>query len=287
MLDFYLFQEKAKQTIEEYLEQQLPATDTLPTDLHKAMRYSVLGGGKRLRACLIYAVAEATGTPWEQLSPIAGAIECLHAYSLIHDDLPAMDNDDIRRGKPTCHRAFNEAIAILAGDALQAFAFELLVGPQLHLCPEKKLKLAYSFSQAIGHMGMVGGQALDCGANGQKNWKIEQLKEMHQRKTGALIEVSLQMAALACPTIDAEERETLEDFGRLIGLAFQIQDDILDDTGQDALLEKPTYPQLLGLEGAKIEAAQLHHEASLKISLLPHNYHLLEELAGHIVSRIC
>ena len=287
MLDFNVFQEKAKQTIERYLEQQLPASDTLPTDLHAAMRYSVLGGGKRLRASLIYAVAEATSTPWAQLSPIAGAIECLHAYSLIHDDLPAMDNDEMRRGKPTCHRAFSEAIAILAGDALQAFAFELLLGPQLNLSPEKKVSLAYWFSQAIGHLGMVGGQALDCSASGQKNWKMEQLKDMHQRKTGALIEVSLQMAALACPTISTEEQRALQDFGRLIGLAFQIQDDILDDAEQDALLGKPTYPQLLGLEGAKTEAARLLHVAGLRISMLPHDYQLLEGLAGHIVSRIC
>lgn len=287
MLNLSTFQARAKETVERYLTEHLPAPNTAPTILHQAMRYSVLSGGKRLRAGLIYAVAEATKTPWSQVSPLAAAIECLHAYSLIHDDLPAMDNDDLRRGKPTCHRAFDEATAILAGDALQALAFEWLLGPKLSLDANKKIQMAYLFAQAVGHLGMVGGQALDCSATADKTWTVEQLKDMHQRKTGALIEVSVQLAAIACPGIPEVEQKALQDFGHLIGLAFQIQDDILDDEGQDAPLGKPTYPQLLGMDGAEAEATHLLSLARLKIMDCDHDYELLALLADHIVSRIC
>ncbi len=263
--------------------------------LYEAMRYSVMNGGKRVRPLLVYAACEALGAPAEQANGAACAVELIHAYSLVHDDLPAMDDDDLRRGQPTTHKAFDEACAILAGDGLQSLAFSALLDDRLSPQTEAvRLQMAMALAQAAGPGGMVGGQAIDLGSVGKK---LDQsaLELMHRHKTGALIEASVQLGALASGRATAEQRHALKTYAQAIGLAFQVQDDILDvesDTqtlgkrqGADIARDKPTYPALLGLDLAKAYAVQLRDQALEALQAFDDAAEPLRQLARYIVER--
>ena len=249
--------------VESALDAALPAATSSPQRLHQAMRHSVLGGGKRLRPLLVYAAGRCTGAGEARLDAPAVAVELVHAYSLVHDDLPAMDDDDLRRGQPTTHVAFDEATAILAGDALQARAFEVIAGAGVP--PAIALGWLRSLAPAAGAAGMCGGQALDIDATGRQQDQ-GQLERMHALKTGALIRSAVRMGALA-GSEDAPLLDRLDRFAGLLGLAFQVRDDILDieaDTatlgktaGKDQAQDKSTYPALLGLDGARAYLAAL------------------------------
>jgi farnesyl diphosphate synthase len=277
------------------LDARLPAESKLPERLHQAMRYSTLGGGKRMRPLLVYAAGRAVGVDWAVLDGPACAVEFIHVYSLIHDDLPAMDNDDLRRGKPTCHKAFDEAMAILAGDGLQALAFHVLASdPSIAVPAENRIAMIEALATASGSCGMVGGQAIDLSSVG-KALDLPGLENMHIRKTGALIRASVRLAALAQPGLAAEAAEHLDRYAKCVGLAFQIQDDILDvesDTqtlgktqGKDVDHNKPTYPALLGLSEAKQKAADLYEQALESLSGFGAEADYLRELAAFIVAR--
>ncbi|ERI51117.1 farnesyl-diphosphate synthase [Pseudomonas sp. EGD-AK9] len=263
--------------------------------LYQAMRYSVMNGGKRVRPLLVYAACEALGGKLDRADGAACAVELIHAYSLVHDDLPAMDDDDLRRGQPTTHKAFDEACAILAGDGLQSLAFEVLAdrrrNPQ---DAEVRLQMIAALSAAAGPAGMVGGQAIDLGAVGLP---LDQsaLETMHRHKTGALIEASVLLGALASGNADELGLKALQQYARAIGLAFQVQDDILDvesDTatlgktqGKDEANHKPTYPALLGLDAAKAYALELRDQALHLLRPFGSQAEPLRELARYIVER--
>lgn len=278
------------------LDQRLPAADLHPDDLHQAMRYAVLGGGKRIRPVLVYSAGIAVGAAVEFLDGPASAVECIHAYSLIHDDLPAMDNDDLRHGQPSCHKVFGEALAILAGDALQALAFQVLSqDPTMVADPAIRIRMLGLLAQAAGSRGLVGGQAIDLAAVGRDNLSLAELENMHIHKTGALIRASVLLGALSQPQIESAMLERLDHYAKCIGLAFQIRDDILDvigDTatlgktqGSDQMLNKPTYPALLGLDGAREHARTLHQEALDSLEALGIEADPLRWLATYIVER--
>jgi geranylgeranyl pyrophosphate synthase len=257
--------------MEQALAERLPRAEEVPTRLHEAMRYSVLGGGKRIRPALVFATGRTLGLAESQVEAAACAIELVHVYSLVHDDLPAMDDDDLRRGRPTCHKAYDEATAVLVGDALQPLAFQLLArDPQLPADPAIRLKLIDLLAEASGTFGMAGGQAVDLSVQGQAIG-IAEVEQMHARKTGALIKVSVMMAAACVPTLAPPLAENLARFATAIGLAFQIQDDLLDvlgdvstlgkATGADSARAKPTYPAVIGVEASQARMQKLHGEA--------------------------
>ena len=260
------------------------------------MRYSVLGAGKRLRPTLVYLTGEALGAPLEQLDSAAAAVELIHVYSLVHDDLPAMDDDDLRRGRPTCHRAYDEATAILVGDALQALAFAVLANdPMAGNSAAQRLEMIRVLARATGTSGMAGGQAVDLAAVGQ-TLSVAAIEEMHRRKTGALIQGSVLLGALAAGVSDGPRMAALECFGAHIGLAFQIQDDILDvegdptvlgkSTGADAAHAKPTYPSTVGLESARVRARELRDDAIAALAPLGSRAAALTQLANFVVARV-
>jgi len=281
-----------QQHIEGFLQEQLPVAVTMPKNLHQAMRYAVLNSGKRIRPLLVYATGSIFNVPIAQLDIPAVAVELIHCYSLIHDDLPAMDDDDLRRGKPTCHKAFNEAIAILAGDALQAEAFTLLAADQHHDAKQRSAMLL-ALGQACGSRGMAGGQAIDLAVVGQQP-NLNELEMMHRLKTGALIKASVQLGAIAA-SADETELQRLDEFAAQIGLAFQIQDDILDVEGEttllgkqqgaDLALNKPTYPALVGLDKAKQLAKAAYEEALAAVTTFGTEADNLRQLAAYIVRR--
>ncbi len=284
-----------RQRTEAQLAHWLPSADIHPAKLHEAMRYATLGGGKRVRPVLVYAAGRAAGALEQQLDGPACAVELIHAYSLVHDDLPAMDDDDLRRGQPTCHKAYGEATAILVGDALQALAFRVLsLTPDSNADASARLRMIELLSNAAGSRGMVGGQAIDLSAVGQA-LDLPQLEDMHIHKTGALIRCSVLLGALCRPAIADIELERLDQYGKCIGLAFQIQDDILDVTadtetlgkqqGADQALDKPTYVSLLGLREARERAAALHQQALDAVSEFGADADLLRWLADYIVKR--
>jgi farnesyl diphosphate synthase len=278
--------------IENFLKQTLPSDQTEPRHLHAAMRYSVLNGGKRIRPLLIYITGKMLGAKLDDLDFPAGAVELIHCYSLIHDDLPAMDNDDLRRGKPTCHKAYDEATAILAGDALQSLAFNLLLKAST-LNPEIRLQMLATLTEACGSSGMAGGQALDLDAVG-KTLSLQQLTQLHNLKTGALMTAAIKMATLVAQATRAQS-EALNNFAKSIGLAFQIQDDILDlespteilgkPQGSDVIQNKPTYPELLGIENAKQEVKHLYLEAVENLKIFAKDANPLVILANFIINR--
>ena len=282
--------------VEQQLDQLITADSSLEPRLQLAMRHGLLNGGKRLRPALVYLGYQlCSGQPGSTLAERAAvAIECIHSYSLVHDDLPAMDDDDLRRGQPTCHIAFDEATAILAGDALQCLAFEHLSAPIEGESPALQLRMLATLARASGERGMVAGQAFDL-SHVDKPLTLEQLKAMHACKTGALITAAIELGALAAGPAGEDKLEALRRYGDLIGLAFQIQDDLLDiegDTetlgkpqGSDLAQNKPTYPALLGLEGARQQLQQLHQEA---VDILAAFGPAAEDLIGltdYIVSR--
>lgn len=263
-------------------------------NLRAAMAYAVVLGGKRVRPFLVYATGEMLGVDEATLDAPAAAIECIHAYSLVHDDLPAMDNDTLRRGKNTCHIEFDEATAILAGDALQTLAFELLAKPQQAISAPQQVAMLATLASAAGLQGMCGGQALDIAATGKKVSAVD-LEQIHQLKTGALLRASVRLGALSSNDIDEQTLALLDQFAEAIGLAFQVKDDILDVTGNtktlgktqgsDAALEKSTYPALLGLAGSNELLQNLHEKALHALSLIPYNTSLLEQFTEYLVTR--
>lgn len=280
---------------EKSLNKWLPSNKIHPAELHQAMRYAVLNGGKRIRPILVYAAGYAVSADESALDAPASAVEFIHAYSLVHDDLPAMDDDDLRRGKPTCHKAFTEAQAILAGDALQSLAFHAIAhGLPSSLPAEQKLDILDALAVASGSRGMAGGQAIDLASVG-KSLNIAELEDMHVHKTGALIRASVKMGALCQPKIDKEKLKNLDHFSKCIGLAFQIHDDILDVTsdtqtlgkaqGADIALNKPTYPALLGLDGARKMAKELYEDAHNSLEIFADKAEPLRWLADYIVKR--
>jgi len=281
--------------VEAALDARLPSADKAPARLHEAMRYSTLGAGKRMRPLLVYATGHALGTVQTTLDGPACAIEFIHVYSLIHDDLPAMDNDDLRRGKPTCHKAYDDATAILAGDALQALAFHVLAhDPDIAASAENRLAMLETLATASGSLGMVGGQAIDLDSVG-KALTLPELEGMHIRKTGALIRASVRLAALAKPDLTARDMERLDRYAKCIGLSFQIQDDILDEEsdtatlgktqGKDRDANKPTYPALLGMAGAKAKAQAMHEEALESLRDFDESADYLRAISHFIISR--
>jgi geranylgeranyl pyrophosphate synthase len=260
-----------QERMERALAMRLPPADAVPARLHEAMRYCVLGGGKRVRPALLFATARTLGLDEDEVEAAACAIELIHVYSLVHDDLPAMDDDDLRRGRPTCHKAYDEATAILVGDALQPLAFQLLVrDPALPAAPAIRLRLIDLLSEASGTFGMAGGQAIDLEVQGRK-LDIAQVEDMHARKTGAIIRASVLMAAECAPQLAAHLYAALNSFANAIGLAFQIQDDLLDvigdvstlgkATGADREHAKPTHPAVIGIAASQERVHLLHNQA--------------------------
>ncbi len=295
MLAFIDQLNRFQQRAERALDARLPATELTPSTLHAAMRYVTLDGGKRVRASLVYAAGQAVGAPDSALDVPACAVELIHAYSLVHDDLPSMDNDDLRRGKPTCHKAYDEATALLAGDALQSLAFEILAqDAALTISSHQRLNMIALLAQAAGSQGMAGGQAIDLASAGQ-SISLMQLEDMHRRKTGALIHAAVMLGAHTQENTAAAKLQALEQYSRAVGLAFQITDDILDvegraDTlgknpGVDQARGKPTYTSVLGLAEAKKRAKMLRAQALESLTPLGDNGALLADLAEFIIER--
>lgn len=291
------FLQNHKQIIESLLTKLLPSQHQADNhQLYAAMHYSVLNNGKRLRPAMVYATGLALQTDISQLHAAAAAVELIHCYSLIHDDLPALDNDDLRRGAPTCHKAFGEATAILAGDALQSLAFEVLTDPELNpVSPSQQAMMVAVLAKAIGPAGMVLGQAQDMAAE-NKLLNLESLIKLHKHKTGSLFSACIEMALIASGQHnDPQTRESLLDYGQNIGLAFQIQDDILDITSSNETLGKPvgsdqesgksTFPSLLGLDGAIQYAKETLGRAFSALQPLGKSAQILEDLANYISNR--
>lgn len=289
------YQARCQARVDAALEKLFVAPREELTRIYAAMRYSVVNGGKRVRPLLAYAACEALGGEAERADGAACAVELIHAYSLVHDDLPAMDDDDLRRGQPTTHIAYDEACAILAGDGLQALAFEVIGNAQLNpQDPQTRLDMLMLLARAAGSAGMVGGQAIDLESVGRR---IDQaaLETMHRHKTGALIEASVQLGALASGRANADALEALRRYAEAVGLAFQVQDDILDvesDTatlgktqGKDQAHDKPTYPALLGLDAAKAYALALRDQALAALESFGDSAEPLRALARYIVDR--
>ncbi|KRE87745.1 geranyl transferase [Rhodanobacter sp. Soil772] len=279
---------------EQALDCSLPPAEQSPAELHRAMRYAVLGGGKRLRPLLVYAAAHALGEDGPQLDAAACAVELIHAYSLVHDDLPAMDDDALRRGRPTCHIVFGEAMAILAGDALQALAFEILADDSSQrTSPATSMAMLRTLGRACGAEGMAGGQALDLAAVGHP-LTLDELEHMHACKTGALIRASVQLGALVAGA-DGDTLQALDRYAHAVGLAFQVRDDILDvegesavigkTAGKDAAAAKPTFPSIIGLDASRARLAELTDAALAAIAPLSARATLLEELALYAAHR--
>ena len=281
--------------METALDARLPPANVVPARLHEAMRYSVLGGGKRIRPALLFATALTVGLTEDQVEAAACSIELIHVYSLVHDDLPAMDDDDLRRGRPTCHKAFDEATAVLVGDALQPLAFQLLArDTALPSSATIRLRLVDILSEASGTFGMAGGQAIDLEAEGRR-LDIDQVEDMHARKTGAIIRASVLMAAACVADLDSRAYNALNDYANAIGLAFQIQDDLLDvlgdvstlgkATGADRERDKPTHPSIIGIEASQERVHLLHGQALAALEMFGARAAPLRSLADWLLSR--
>ena len=292
--DFDTWSRGVATRMETVLSEQLPASRVAPSRLHDAMRYSTLGGGKRVRAMLVFGAGEVTGAEAKRLETVAGAIEMIHAYSLIHDDLPCMDDDVLRRGKPTCHVEFDEATALLAGDALQSLAFQQLAQHRLTDDPAAQLEMLELFASACGSRGMAGGQAIDLESVG-KPLALPELEFMHILKTGALIRASVVMGARCGKAPSKSGLESLDRYAKCVGLAFQVVDDILDEesdsttlgktAGKDKANDKPTYTTLMGLPEARRFAAELLADAEAALAGFGESARRLREIAAFIVHR--
>ena len=277
------------------LDHWLPPAAVNPTRLHEAMRYAVLAPGKRVRPILIYATAQALSIDLDRVDGAACAAEIIHAYSLIHDDLPAMDDDDLRRGRPTCHRQFDEATAILAGDALQALAFYIIShDPKMTHHSDARLKMIENLALFSGSRGMAGGQAIDLDSVG-KSLNIAELETMHIHKTGALIRTCVQLSALSTDQISDTDFKALDSYAKCIGLSFQVQDDILDVTGDtetlgktqgaDIARNKPTFPSVIGLAASQEKALELHQQALQALSIFAEEADILRYISAWFVQR--
>jgi farnesyl diphosphate synthase len=289
------WQLRYRERVEAVLERRLPAADSEPVQLNRAMRYAALGQGKRIRPLLVYAAGAALGVAPEALDAPAAAVELIHAYSLVHDDLPAMDDDDLRRGRPTTHRAFDEATAILAGDALQVLAFEILAeDPMPSVSDAGRIEMIRLLARASGTGGMAGGQAMDLAATGRR-LEPPQIEAMHSLKTGALIRACVLFACAAAPALPAVQRTALDRYGQAIGLSFQIVDDLLDvlgdpavtgkGAGSDALRGKPTYPATAGVAAARARANELAREGIEALAGFGPAAAQLRDFAGQLVLR--
>ena len=281
-----------RQRVDDCLEQHLPAAGMEPATLHEAMRYAIVGTGKRFRAALVYAAGEGLGATPTELDLPACAVELVHAFSLVHDDLPAMDDDNLRRGKPSCHVAFGEGTAILTGDALQSLAFDLLARESSGYSAQTRLDMVRILAQATGASGMAGGQAIDLSGSASSKTALE---TMHRMKTGALIAASVQLGARAAGAEDPALLEGLSRYGLVLGLTFQVTDDILDETSETAALgkmrgsdrrqHKPTYLTVLGEAPARRAAAQYHQRAREALAGLPMDVTALMALTDFVTSR--
>jgi len=277
-------------TLQQHFDQPLDTEQTIKS----ATEYGLFNGGKRLRPFLVYATGEMLGAKKQDLDILAGAIECIHSYSLVHDDLPAMDDDDLRRGRPTCHIEFGEAHAILAGDALQTLAFELIASHEFTCSSQTQIKMIAQLAKASGLEGMVGGQSLDIAAT-DKAVTVQELERIHKLKTGALINCAITLGALCSENADKQTLENLSIFGYAIGLAFQVHDDILDVEGDTIILGKPqgsdiaankaTYPALLGMLGAKEKAQNLIQQAHEALAKIDADTTHLASLANYLIER--
>ena len=295
-MDLKAYLQEKRERVDRTLDTLLPREKDYPETLHSAMRYSLFAGGKRVRPILALAASEAVKGREEDVLPFAAALELVHTYSLIHDDLPAMDNDDMRRGKATNHKVFGEAIAILAGDALLTHAFKLLSDPGFASpSQEKRLQMIYEAATASGCMGMVGGQAVDILSEGRKEIDLPTLEYIHTHKTGAMIRASVRIGGIAGGA-DEVQMEDLSDYGERIGLAFQVADDLLDilgdeeaigkHVGSDLKNEKKTYPAIFGIQESKKRAWELMEAAVDSLSRFDHRADRLREMARFVVERI-
>jgi farnesyl diphosphate synthase len=289
------FLQSSRERVNSTLSQTIAALPEHSERLKQAMEYALLIGGKRMRPFLVYATGKMLSVQEKDLDGPAAAIEAIHAYSLIHDDLPAMDDDDLRRGHATCHIQFDEATAILAGDALQTLAFEILCEyPISSELTAKRIELVKIVSQAAGYKGMCGGQAMDLAATNQHITQ-QQLEDLHGKKTGALLSACVEMAITLATDITPQSRQHLMDFAKTIGLAFQVQDDILDVVGDSTVLGKPqgsdqaqnksTYPSMLGLEQAQAYLDELHQQALQALRALPYNTQVLVSFTDFVIHR--
>ncbi len=292
--DFSAWVADMQTRMEFVLDAHLPAATISPTRLHEAMRYATLGGGKRVRALLAYAAGEFCGAELEHIDVPAASVEVIHAFSLVHDDLPCMDDDDLRRGKPTTHKQYGDAMALLVGDALQSLAFQLVSQDKLLKNATQKLQMLHILALASGSRGMAGGQAIDIDSVGIPLTRAE-LEHMHIHKTGALIRAAALLGAYSADNVDEEKIKAIDHFSKSIGLAFQVVDDILDaeaDTqtlgktaGKDAKNNKSTYVTILGLSAAKQLASELHANAMAALSFYGREADLLRHLANFITQR--
>ncbi|MBS0423985.1 MAG: polyprenyl synthetase family protein [Proteobacteria bacterium] len=293
-VDFQSWASGCQTRIESFLESRLPASDCVPVRLHKAMRYSVLGGGKRVRPLLSFAAGELAGADVERVTVAAAAVELIHAYSLVHDDLPCMDDDVLRRGKPTCHIEFDEATALLTGDSLQTLAFELLAEKRLADTPETQLEMIVQLALASGSRGMAGGQAFDLDSVG-KMLSLPELEFMHIHKTGALIRAAVMLGARCGSRLADEQLSKLDHFAKCVGLAFQVVDDLLDaeattatlgkTAGKDAENNKPTYVSILGIAQARELAEKLQHDADQALDGFGEAAARLRQVTDFIIKR--
>ena len=294
MNNFPAWSSSIQQRTERVLDEILPAADIAPTRLHEAMRYAVLGGGKRVRALLAHAAGEFCNAVPQRIDAAAAAVEFIHAYSLVHDDMPCMDDDDLRRGKPSCHRKYDDATALLVGDALQSLAFQILAQPALHSEPKRQLEMLHLLAVASGSRGMAGGQAVDLASVGA-NLNQAELEYMHIHKTGALIRAAALLGGYSAEYADTKRIQAIDHYAQSIGLAFQVVDDILDaeaDTvtlgktaGKDADSNKSTYVTILGLARAKQLAQELYENALAPLSAYGAEAQLLTQLAAFITQR--
>ncbi|MBL4865830.1 MAG: (2E,6E)-farnesyl diphosphate synthase [Pseudomonadales bacterium] len=296
-LELQQYLQACRKRVDTVIDRFLPS-DSLASQLQEGMRYATLNGGKRIRPVLVYATAEALGANPLRANHAACAVELVHSYSLVHDDLPSMDDDDLRRGKPTCHIAFDEATAILVGDALQSLAYEVLAADSADTGHELdtacRLDMITTLAEASGTMGMAAGQAIDLASEGCPI-NLQQLQTLHSMKTGKLIRACVRLGALSAGCSDPSKLLQLDDFAANIGIAFQVQDDILDvtgdtdiigkQTGADAALNKATYPSLLGLHGAQDKARELHQKALKALALFDHRAAPLRLLSEYVVTR--
>ena len=290
--DFAVWRKAVQTEMEAVLLSHLPATTQVPCKLHEAMHYAVLDGGKRVRPLLVFAAGALFDAPRDALERAASAVEMIHAYSLVHDDMPCMDDDDLRRGKPTVHKQYDEATALLVGDALQAQAFDVLSGGAL--AAERKVAMLACLARAAGSLGMCGGQAIDLDSVGIALSR-EQLEQMHRLKTGALLDASVMLGAIAGKSLIETESASLTAYSAAVGLAFQVVDDILDATadsatlgktaGKDAANNKPTYVSILGLEASLALAEKLRQDAHQALQPWGDSAQRLKELADLIVQR--
>jgi farnesyl diphosphate synthase len=291
---FGVWSDTVRARVEAALERTLPSPDIVPRRLHEAMRYAVLGGGKRVRPLLAFAAGEAVAAPPAAVEAVACAVELIHAYSLVHDDLPCMDDDDLRRGKPTVHIAWDEATAMLVGDSLQSLAFALASAPGLGITPADQVAIVHQLALASGSRGMAGGQAIDLDSVGVE-LSVPQLEHMHIHKTGALIRAAVSMAAASAGETGSPAAAALDRYAMAVGLAFQVVDDILDaeastealgkTAGKDQAANKPTYVSILGIRPARELAAELHARAIAALDTLPGPTLRLRELAAALLER--